>query len=771
MEQFFWVLLGFMAVLACFDLFVGVSNDAVNFLTSALGSRIATYRMTMCVASLGVLLGATFSSGMMEIARSGVFHPQLFTFADIMIVFFAVMVSDVFLLDTFNSLGLPTSTTVSIIFELLGSAIAAATYKLWSAGENLMQIVDYINTTKALTIIAGILISVGVAFVCGTVVQYVARLIFTFHFQKMYRRIGGIYGGLALTAIFYFLVMKGASGASFMRPEWIEWIDVNTQPILITLFVGLSVVLQVAIWTINLNVFKIIILSGTFSLAFAFAGNDLVNFVGVPLAALSSVQDFVAHPGASPETFRMASLLDSAKTPTYFLLLSGLVMVFTLWFSKKAQRVVQTSINLSSSNAGEHEQFGSSLPGRLIVRSSMTMGKIMRQIVPAPMQVLLHSRFKPVTLQRDEVRLPFDYVRASINLVLSAILISSATALQLPLSTTYVTFMVAMGSSLADGAWDRESAVYRISGVLTVISGWFLTAFSACTLAGFICTLVMLGGNFMACALILLVVTLLIRSNFMAHKKDKVKEQIAMGRDRNSVCAMINRSVGNYLSRSVDVFSDTIAAFLDDNEGALRRLKTEATALFEKLSEGRASYYVMEQHASADKKIDRDARYCYYRAYTNMREVARELQRVTTVSKDHIANRHRVFHGKLKQNLLTLTAELQKLTQGAEGRHALEPVSLIGNDIIAQIDVMQTELLSMISSEDISMRGCELYLSFLQYARGLVSHFSIVAVLQQELNDICERTQEEPAPTAPPKKPRPGIVPTDILRALHVKKS
>ena len=451
MEHYYIALLVFLGLLAVFDLFVGVSNDAVNFLNSALGCRIASFKTTMFVASIGVMLGATFSSGMMEIARSGVFNPQMFTFNEIMVIFFAVMVTDIILLDTFNSLGLPTSTTVSIVFELLGSALAAAAFTLLADGKSLADVAEYINSSRSLTIISGILISVAVAFVAGTVVQYIARLIFTFNFEKMYRRIGGVYAGLAITAIFYFLVMKGAKGASFMRPEWLDFMSNNTLPIVATLFVVLSIVFQLLILVANVNVFKIIILAGTFALAFAFAGNDLVNFVGVPLAALDSYNEWVAS-GAAADTFTMEGLLKPTVANTFLLLLAGLVMVLTLWFSKKAQIVIQTSINLSSSNSGEHEQFGSSLPGRMIVRASMGFGRLVNQFIPMGVKKGIDSRFEPKKLQHGETPLPFDYVRASINLVVSAVLIASATSLKLPLSTTYVTFMVAMGSSFADGA-------------------------------------------------------------------------------------------------------------------------------------------------------------------------------------------------------------------------------------------------------------------------------------------------------------------------------
>lgn len=772
MSDFYLVVLGFLAVLACFDLFVGVSNDAVNFLNSALGCRIARFRTTMWVASLGVLLGATFSSGMMEIARSGVFHPQMLTFNEIMIVFFAVMIADVLLLDTFNSLGLPTSTTVSIIFELLGSALAAALYKIYVADGDFAAVVDYINTAKALTIISGILISVGVAFVSGMVVQYLMRLLFTFHFEAMYRRIGGIFGGFCITAIFYFLVMKGAKGASFMQPEWIAWIDANTSAILLTLFIGLSILFSILLWTINFNIFRIVILSGTFSLAFAFAGNDLVNFVGVPLAALDAVRDFMAN-GTDGDTFMMTSLAEKgSKAATIFLLLSGLVMVLTLWFSKKAHRVVQTSINLSSSQQGEHEQFGSSLPGRMIVRSSMTLGSVIRQILPMRLQGALHSRFKPRKLERNEQPLPFDYVRASVNLVLSSILIASATSLQLPLSTTYVTFMVAMGSSFADGAWDRETAVYRISGVLTVISGWFLTAFTACSAAAIVCVMVMMGGTYMMVALMLFVLTLLVRSNFLKSHSAEQKELRLKNDDCYSVRDAINDTVGVHLQHSVDLYEATVKAFLNDNESALRKIKSESADFFDMLSRERSIYYDMAQQRKSDTKLDRDARYCYYRAYTGMREVGSNLQKLTTTVKDHIANRHRVYKGELKANLIQLASDLQKLGRAVKGRHALESVKLNGNDIILEIDRMQENLLSSIATENISMRGCELYLNFLQFARELVNRYSIVAVLQHELNDLCDRAKRDDKTDGKPDlkadKPVSHSGPQNILRALHV---
>ena len=392
MDTFILAALALLGALAVIDLFVGVSNDAVNFLNSAVGSRTAPFWVIMTVASLGVLLGATFSSGMMEVARTGVLVPEHFTFKEVIIVFTAVMVCDVLLLNTFNSLGLPTSTTVSIVFELFGGATALACYKVWSSGAPIADLGLYLNSAKALAMIMAILVSVVVAFFAGLFVQYLLRLIFSFNYERYYKLFGGIYGGVSLTAVFYFLVIKGAKGASFMQPEWISWIDANTTELLLGCFAILTVLFQALIMALRINIFPIIILAGTFSLAFAFAGNDLVNFIGVPLAALSSYEIWSAVEGADPTTFTMEGLRHNQGTPTYFLLASGLVMVLTLWFSKKAHRVIRTSISLASSARGGKEQFGSSLPARVVVRSAIRFNNLAHQIIPASVIKSLASR-------------------------------------------------------------------------------------------------------------------------------------------------------------------------------------------------------------------------------------------------------------------------------------------------------------------------------------------------------------------------------------------
>ena len=750
MDNYYIAVLAFLGCLAIFDLFVGVSNDAVNFLNSALGCRIAKFRTTMWVATFGVLLGATFSSGMMEIARSGVFHPQMFSFSEIMIIFFAVMIADVVLLDAFNSLGLPTSTTVSIVFELLGSAMAAAFFKLYMDGGSIEMVFDYINTSKALTIISAILISVVVAFVSGAVIQYIMRLIFSFYFERMYYKIGAIFGGFCITAIMYFLVMKGAKGASFMQPEWIAWIDANTRVILISLFVGLSIFFQLLIMVFKVNIFKIVILSGTFSLAFAFAGNDLVNFVGVPLAALDSWKIW-SNSGVADSSFMMEGLLLPAKTDTFFLIASGLVMSFTLWFSKKAHRVIQTSLNLSAQQS-DHELFGSSLAGRVIVRTTMGLGNIVNQIIPGAVKKGLDSRFKHRRLARGEEPLPFDYVRASVNLVLSAILIASATSLQLPLSTTYVTFMVAMGSSFADGAWDRETAVYRISGVLTVISGWFLTALTASTLAAVICLLMFFGGPVVAFLLALVACALLIRSNIRFSKENKAfQAERKMRYDVETIRGILNERISQNLFTTVTLYNNIVESFLSDSESGLRKLKLKANANFDRLTRERGLYYRMNYSKYKPSKEDFDARYSYFRTFTHLRDVGRSLQSLSRVTKDHIANRHRTFQGELGQDLADLSQLLVEIVGTKQDAQSVADFHKNAQALLNRIEVIQEKLLLTGLENGFSSRGCEIYLSFLLFARELINHYEIIQMLQQKLNHSAAQTATTTAQTTTPE--------------------
>ncbi|MCG8698718.1 MAG: inorganic phosphate transporter, partial [Bacteroidales bacterium] len=524
----FLIIVIILVILAVSDLIVGVSNDAVNFLNSAIGSKVAPLRVILIVSAMGILVGATFSSGMMEVARKGIFYPKMFSFENIMIIFLAVMLTDIILLDLFNTFGLPTSTTVSIVFELLGSAVGMAVLRIHAdTNLTLAALPEYINSAKALAIISGILLSVVVAFSVGALVQYISRLLFSFNFNKTIKYFGAIWGGLAITAITYFILIKGAKGSTLIKDP--QWIKDNTMLILLAGFAGwtiLSFLLQVLF---KVNILKLIVLVGTFALAMAFAGNDLVNFIGVPLAGIESYNQFMDEGGVASE-FMMQGLAGKVATPTMYLLIAGLIMVMTLWFSKKAKSVVKTTLNLSDQDVTQ-ERFESSMMARTIVRQSIKIGNVIKMILPVPVQQKMASRFDATyfnTKVKKETGVTFDLVRASVNLIVASILIAIGTSLKLPLSTTYVTFMVAMGTSLADGAWDRESAVYRITGVVTVVGGWFFTALSAFTVS-FVVVLFLSKTFPWGMALIIPLVLFVIYKTHIAHKK-KASEEVVKGK-------------------------------------------------------------------------------------------------------------------------------------------------------------------------------------------------------------------------------------------------
>ncbi len=468
-----------LLLFAVFDLVVGVTNDAVNFLNSSIGSRVAPFFVIMIVASLGILSGVTFSSGMMEVARKGIFHPQFFTMPELITIFVAVMLTDILLLDLFNTYGLPTSTTVSIVFELLGAAVAASAIKIMQAEGSAMALGDYINTAKAMMIVFGILLSIVVAFCCGAVAQFITRLIFTFDYEKKLKRYGSIWGGVALATITFFILIKGAKGASFMTPEAILWIKTHSLLILLGIFIISAMFLQIAISFFKVNIFKPIVLVGTFALAMAFAANDLVNFIGVPLAGLSAYKTAMA--AGDPLRVTMSALSQKVQSQTVVLLLAGIVMVVTLWFSKKARTVTETEISLGHQDETT-ERFESIWLSRTIVRMADSFFRTVTSAVPQNLRRSVRRRMDPHSVGRVAFQGPkpsFDLVRASVNLMVASAVVSFATSMKLPLSTTYVTFMVAMGTSFSDQAWGRETAVYRVTGVLTVIGGWFMTALIA----------------------------------------------------------------------------------------------------------------------------------------------------------------------------------------------------------------------------------------------------------------------------------------------------
>ena len=477
--EVFFIAVLILLLFAVFDLSVGVANDAVNFLNSSIGSRVAPYFVIMIVASLGILTGVTFSGGMMEVARKGIFHPQFFTMPELITIFMAVMLTDILLLDLFNAHGLPTSTTVSIVFELLGAAVAVSLIKIMHAADGSMTLGEYINTAKAMMIVFGILLSIVVAFVCGALVQFITRLIFTFDYQKRLKRYGAIWGGVAMATITFFILVKGAKGASFMTPETVQWILSHSLFMLVSIFIVAAIVFQILISLFEINILKPVVLVGTFALAMAFAANDLVNFIGVPLAGLNAYYTAIAS--SDPLNITMVALSKKVQSHTLWLLIAGVIMVLTLWFSKKSRTVSETEISLGQQEEGT-ERFESIWLSRSIVSMVHSVVESIKSLTPQTVREHIGRRMNPNIHQPAVVQgnqPSFDLVRASVNLMVASAVVSFATSMKLPLSTTYVTFMVAMGTSFSDQAWGMESAVYRVTGVLTVIGGWFMTAFIA----------------------------------------------------------------------------------------------------------------------------------------------------------------------------------------------------------------------------------------------------------------------------------------------------
>lgn len=588
METVYFGFVVFLFVLAIFDLMVGVSNDAVNFLQSAIGAKVAKFKTILTIAAIGIFTGAAMSNGMMEVARNGVFHPSFFSFQDVMFIFLAVMASDIVLLDIFNTLGMPTSTTVSMVFELLGGTFALALMKV--AGDPSLHVADLMNTSKALTMIMAIFVSVAIAFVVGAFVQYISRTLFTFVYKNNSLKWKiGIFGGLAFTAIIYFMLIKGLGNVSFISDAAHEWINTHSWTICGICFVVTAVLSQV-LFALKVNVFKILVLTGTFALAMAFAGNDLVNFIGVPLAGYSSFQDYSANAGGDAAGYMMDSLNGPAHTPVLFLIAAGLIMVISLATSKKAFNVVKTSVDLARQDAGD-EMFGSSKMARVLVRFSTNTASALSELVPKGVKRWFAKRF-----DNENVVLPqgaaFDEIRATVNLVVSSLLIALGTSLTLPLSTTYVTFMVAMGSSLADKAWGRESAVFRITGVISVIGGWFITAGAAFILCFFVALAMSLGGLTMASILIALSIVLLVRSNIKYKKKqaeekgDVVFNQMITSEDNAETLRLLTQHIRqgqsqfldfvnvNYLNVTEGFISEDLSR-LQKAESAMRKQRQE----------------------------------------------------------------------------------------------------------------------------------------------------------------------------------------------------
>ena len=732
METLYLIILIFVFALAIFDIMVGVSNDASNFLNSAIGAKAAPFKLVMVIAAIGIFAGAALSNGMMDIARHGIYQPQHFYFAEIMCIILAVMITDVVLLDAFNSMGMPTSTTVSMVFELLGGTFAIAMVKVFK--DDSLHLGELINTDKALSVVMAIFISVAIAFCFGMLVQYIARVIFTFNYKKKMKYTIGLFGGFAATAIIYFMVIKGLKDSSFMTVENKNWINDNTGMLVVYSLIFFTILMQVLHW-LKVNVFKVIVLLGTFALALAFAGNDLVNFIGVPLAGYSAYTDFIAQgPGTTPDNFLMTSLLGSAKTPWYFLAGAGAIMVYALFTSKKAQNVIKTSVDLSRQEEGE-ESFGSTPIARKVVRVSLALSHSVDKWVPEKAKQWIDTRFR-----KDEAIIAdgaaFDLVRASVNLVIAGLLIALGTSLKLPLSTTYVTFMVAMGSSLADRAWGRDSAVFRITGVLSVIGGWFLTAGVAFTISFFVALIIYYGGTIAIIVLISLAVLTLLRSHVLFAKKKKGEQQSETV--KSLMLSNTSEEALKYLRIytreeqaklflfAEENFDRIITSFFNENLRGLR--KATGAIKFEK----QLVKQMRRIGASAMSRLDNtmllEKGLYYYQGNDFAIELVYSMDRMCEPMLEHTDNNFNPLDetqkkefGEISQNILALIHSCHEKVEKNDYEE-LEKEIRASNVINNQLSVLKREELKRIQHQSGSIKVSMVYLTMLQETQNIVTY-------------------------------------------------
>ena len=735
METFYLFIVIFLFVLAIFDLSVGVSNDAVNFLNSAIGSKAASFKTIMIIAAIGIFAGATLSNGMMEVARHGIYQPQYFYFSEIMCILVAVMLTDVVLLDIFNSLGMPTSTTVSLVFELLGGTVALALIKIINTG-GALQFGDLLNTDKALTVILAIFVSVAIAFFFGTLVQYLSRMLFTFNYKPRMKYFVAIFGGIATTSIIYFMLIKGLKDTTFMSGEVLAWVDQNTSKIVWGCFISSTFIMQILHWC-KVNVFKIVVLLGTFALALAFAGNDLVNFIGVPLAGYAAYLDFISYGGTvSPDGLLMTSLLGPAKTPWYFLIASGLVMVIALFTSKKAHNVVKTSLDLSRQSDGD-EAFGTSPVARVLVRTCSNMSSSILSVVPESVKQWTDKRFN-----QDEIILEkgasFDLIRASVNLVLAGLLIALGTSLKLPLSTTYVTFMVAMGSSLADRAWGRESAVYRITGVLSVIGGWFITAGAAFLICFIVATIIYFGGTAAILAMVGLAIFSLVRSNITFNKKAKKEtvsptvKKLMVTEDSDVALDLFREHTRNELESVLafagEKFDKSVHGFMNENLRDLRKvlaaIKEQKFHLRQVKRIGTLGVTQLDRAIAVEKGL------YYYQGNDFASEIVFSLRRMTEPCKDHIDNNFKPLSdaqkdefGKMADEVITFISrcmlEIKRNDYTAFDQLVEKAVSI--SNALTQLKKNE---LKRIQGQSGSTKVSMVYLNMIQETQNVVSFTS-----------------------------------------------
>jgi hypothetical protein len=734
METLYLGIVIFLFMLAVFDLLVGVSNDAVNFMNSAVGAKVARYRTIIIVAAVGVFAGAILSNGMMDIARHGIFQPSNFSFYEIMCILLAVMVTDVVLLDVFNTLGLPTSTTVSMVFELLGGTFILAILKIIGDETGLLSLGDMMNTEKALSVIMGIFLSVAIAFIAGTLVQYISRIIFSFNYKKRLSWTIGIFGGISVTSLSYFVLIKGLKSAPFMSAESLVWIDQNTTLLVAGCFIFFTLLMQILHWC-KVNVFRIIVLLGTFALALAFAGNDLVNFIGVPLAGFSAYTDYVANSnGAGIHDFMMSSLMSSAKTPAIFLFASGIIMVYALATSKKAKNVIKTSVDLARQEEGD-EMFGSSALARTIVRRATAINEFMVKVIPAGMRHWIDSRFN-----KDEVILEngaaFDMVRAAVNLVLSGLLIIIGTTMKLPLSTTYVTFIVAMGSSLADRAWGRESAVYRITGMLSVIGGWFITAFVAFTICALV-TAIMFYTSFVGMFIFICVaVFLLVRSNIKYSKKEKTEQQddtfkrMMGSKDKTEILSLlrlhVKETLTDYINYTEQAYMQVTDGFINEDLKQLKKVMSSTDDQKKMLKKRRRKEILGLRRIPIPIAIEKNT--WFHLGSNSCEQMLYCLKRICEPCKEHVDNNFNPISKDCIAEFLPIREELCQLMERT--RTVIENNNYTeADDILIKGDALKNKISAlrkhqmnhMQEADSRSLKASMVYLNILQESQELVS--------------------------------------------------
>ena len=713
-----------LALLAVSDLAIGVANDAVNFLNSAVGSKVAPMRVILIVASVGVIVGATFSSGMMEVARKGIFTPAAFSFVDIMILFVAVMVADVILLDLFNTLGLPTSTTVSIIFDLLGAAVGVAIIKVTN-NPDLGPISGFLNSANALTIVSSILISIVVAFTVGSIVMYITRLIFSFNYERNLKYLGAIWGGIAITAITYFMVIKGAKGSSLLSESTVDWILHNTLKVMTISFIGFTIILQILFSVFKVNILKIIVLVGTFALAMAFAGNDLVNFIGVPLAGFESFKLWVAS-GLSPDALYMSGLEGEVKTPLIFLLISGLVMVLALWFSKKARTVTQTELNLSRQTEGA-ERFDSNVFSRALVRQGMGLNKFFTFVLPDKFILWVNSRFnqEDAIARQLSTGAQFDYLRASVNMVVASALIAIGTSYKLPLSTTYVTFMVAMATALADRSWGRESAVNRISGVITVIVGWFITGMAAFTLSMLVALFLMKTG-FPGIIIVLIVTGIVMFLSNRAHNKraerassDEISEKVKS----DDYVVDCQSYLVNQMILLSSYYDKSIMGLMKEDRKKLKALKKDIASMNADIKSRKDSVSRFIKRVS-DDHIEAGA--YYVQVFDYLRETGHSVTYLNGPILNHIDNNHPPFTLTQHKELRGLSLEFNEYSNfliyvlKSNNFDEIKGSFYKQSVLLESIENIKKKQLSRIKKGESSTKNGILYLNILSETKSLV---------------------------------------------------